>query len=197
MGRKSKIDLLPEAARAALVPWLSDPSWSRQDVTDALNELLDELGHPAEDRPAVDSVNRYAQRYQAQLTRMRERTQVADAWIAQFGRVPEGRLGQMVLQLLHGLSWEAGLKLSEGAPGVDIEDMPGLVKMLRDLSQAVERTERASQISARREQEIRDDAARAAREAAERAGVDGETAAAIESAVRIYLPDNQRQGAGA
>jgi hypothetical protein len=160
MGRKSKIDLLPEAARAALVPWLSDPAWTRQDVTDALNDLLDEIGHPADDRPAVDSVNRYAQRYQAQLTRMRERTQVAEAWVAQFGRVPEGRLGQMVIQLVHGLSWELGLRLSEDAPSVEAEDMPAAVRMLRDLSVTLERTERASQISVQREQEIRAEAAR-------------------------------------
>jgi hypothetical protein len=158
MGRHSKVDKLPAVAREALIQWLSDPAWTRQDATEALHALLDELGHDGE-RPAVDSVNRYAQRYEAQLQRMRERTEVANAWIGQFGRVPEGKLGQMVIQLVHGLSWELGLKLSEGTPDVGSEDMPAAVRMLRDLAVTIERTERASSISAEREAEIRTQAA--------------------------------------
>lgn len=175
MGRKSKIDRLPAEAREALTRWLSDPAWTRQDATDALHELLDELGHEGE-RPAVDSVNRYAQRYQAQLQRMRERTEVAEAWIGQFGRVPEGKLGQMVIQLVHGLAWEHGLKLSEA--DASPEDMPAAVRMLKDLSITIERTEKASSLSAERERELKRAAAEEliARAEAEPAGAPGAAA---------------------
>lgn len=164
MGRKSKIDRLPAEAREALTRWLSDPAWTRQDATDALHELLDDLGHDGE-RPAVDSVNRYAQRYEAQLRRMRERTEVANAWIDQFGRIPEGKLGQMVIQLVHGLAWEHGLKLSEADPNP--EDMPAAVRMLKDLSITIERTEKASSMSAERERDLKRDAAAALADQAE------------------------------
>lgn len=188
MGRKSKIDRLPPDAREALTQWLSDPAWTRQDATEALHELLDELGFEGE-RPAVDAVNRYAQRYQAQLQKMRERTEVAQAWISQFGRVPEGQLGQMVIQLVHGLAWEHGLKLSEADPGAD--DMPAAVRMLKDLSITIERTERASSLSAEREAEIRTQAAKAAQaqaaDAAEaeaqRKGISPDGIAALRAAI--------------
>lgn len=197
MGRQSKIDRLPDPARAALVDWLSHPGWTRQDVTAALNDLLDELGYSTaeQDRPAVDSVNRYAQRYQAQLQRMRERTQVAEAWISQFGRVPEGQLGQMVIQLVHGLAWEHGLRLNEAAPELETEDLPAAVRMLKDLAVTVERTERAAGLSTDREKALRLAAETAAREAAKAAGVDDETADRIAAGVQIYLPDNGRRGA--
>ena len=192
MGRKSKIDKLPAAAREALIAWLSDPAWTRQDATDALNELLDELGHEGE-RPAVDSINRYAQRYEAQLQRMRERTEVAQAWIGQFGRIPEGKLGQMVIQLVHGLAWEHGLKLSEADP--QAEDMPAAVRMLKDLAVTIERTERASSISADREAEIRTQAAAEAQaSAADRAadvaqskGISPDGISALRAAIMAKL----------
>lgn len=188
MGRKSKIDRLPEEAREALTRWLSNPAWTRQDATDALHDLLDELGHEGE-RPAVDSVNRYAQRYEAQLRRMRERTEVANAWIGQFGRVPEGKLGQMVIQLVHGLAWEHGLRLSEAAPNE--EDMPAAVKMLKDLSITIERTEKASSLSAEREaeliarvkREVKTEAADAVEVTAQRKGISPDGVAALRAAI--------------
>ncbi len=158
MGRKSKIDRLPQAIRESLILWLSDPAWTRQDATDALNELLDVQGHPAgDDRPAVDSVNRYAQKFSALLQKQRERHEVAATWIGQFGRLPEGQLGQLIIQMVHGIAFEAGLKLGDAE--MQAEDMPALVRMLKDLATTVERTERASTLNSQRELVLRQEVA--------------------------------------
>lgn len=185
MGRKSKIDRLPPAAREALTLWLSDPAWTRADATAALHDLLEELGSDVE-RPGIDSVNRYAQRFSALLTKQRERHAVAETWIGQFGRLPEGQLGQLIIQMVHGLAFEAGLAL-EDAGAVAAEDMPALVRMLKDLATTVERTERASSLNAQREAAVREQTARAAADraasAATRSGLSAEGVAALRAAI--------------
>ena len=185
MGRKSKVDRLPEAARTALITWLSDPAWTRADATAALHDLLEELGSDVE-RPGIDSVNRYAQRFSALLAKQRERHEVAETWIGQFGRLPEGQLGQLIIQMVHGLAFEAGLALEDGGR-VAAEDMPALVRMLKDLATTVERTERASSLNARREAEVRAETTRAAAEraadAATRNGLSADGVAALRAAI--------------
>lgn len=185
MGRKSAIDRLPEAARRELIAWLSDPAWTREDAHEALNALLDEMGEPEGGRPSLSSVNRYAQRFTALLAKQRERHEVAETWISQFGRIPEGQLGQLIIQMVHGLAFETGLQLEELE--LDSDEMPGMVKMLKDLATTVERTERASQINAAREAEIRrrerEQAADAAETSAKRQGVSPEGITALREAI--------------
>lgn len=193
----SKIDRLPEDVRRQLITWLSDASWSRAECAEALEDLLDSMDYPAAERPAHDSVNRYARKFSALLQKQRERHEVAATWIGQFGRLPEGQLGQLIIQMVQGLSFEAGLTLDGAATAP--EDMPALVRMLKDLATTVERTERASTLNAAREADIRaaaaEEAAALATQAAKDAGLSDEAAAGIGECIRIYLPDNHRQGA--
>jgi len=97
--------------------------------------------------------------------RLQERHQVADMWVNKFGRMPQGQMGQLIIQMVHGLAFDAGMKLSEDE--VSTENLPGLVKMLKELSITIEKTERAATLNADREQEIRKQAAEEAAAAVE------------------------------
>lgn len=193
-GPPSKIDRLPQSARESLIQWLSEPGWTRQDATDALHALLDELGMPADhpDRPAVDSVNRFAQTYAEQLAKMRERQEVATAWLGQFGRLPEGQLGQMLVQVVHGIAFDSGLALARQGGEADPEQLPGTIRMVKDLSLAIERLEMASTRNQERETQIRAEAAAQAKaEAADTAAAAGTrsglSAATVEQLRREIL----------
>lgn len=154
MGRKSKIDLIPEHARSALQEWLANPAISQAEATEALHELLEQAGYPGEP-PSVSSVNRYAQRFSDIMRRRREANEVAKTWVAQFGRVPQGQLGQLIIQMIQGMAFDNMVSL-DGQP-VDPEDMPGQVKMLKDLSLMVARTEYAASQNTARERSIREE----------------------------------------
>lgn len=154
MGRKSKIDLIPEHARSALQAWLANPAISQAEATEALHELLEQADYSGEP-PSVSSVNRYAQRFSDIMRRRREANEVAKTWVSQFGRVPQGQLGQLIIQMIQGMAFDNMISL-DGQP-VDPEDMPGQVKMLRDLAQMAERTERAASLNSERERAIREE----------------------------------------
>lgn len=154
MGRKSRVDLIPPPARQALQEWLSNPAISQAEATEALHDLLDAQQWDGP-RPSVSAVNRYAQRFAATMQRRREANEVAQHWVAQFGRVPQGQLGQLVVQMIQGMAFDTMVSLDGTHP--DLEDMPGHVKMLRDLAQMAERTERAASLNAERERSIREE----------------------------------------
>jgi hypothetical protein len=166
MGRKSRIDRIPEDARRSLQAWLADPAISQQEAAESLSDLLDEMGWDGP-RPSPSAVNRYAQKMNEVGRRLQERHQVAEMWTSRFGRVPQGQMGQLIMQIIHGLAFDVGVQLSE--EGVEGDDMPGVVRMLRDLSVMLERTERAASLNADREQAIKRRAAdEALAEAAQR-----------------------------
>ena len=167
MGRRSHIDILPPQARAELQAWLADPAVSQEEATEALHALLDSIDWDGP-RPSRHSVNRYAQRFSQIMQRRAEANEVAQHWVAQFGRVPQGQLGQLVIQMIQGMAFDNMVQL-DGAP-VDPEDMPAQVRMLRDLAAMAERTERAASLNAERERTIRRDTAEQLAQAAEKEG---------------------------
>lgn len=188
MGRKSKIDLLPAHIRGELQDWLSNPAISQADATAALHDLLDEMNWDGP-RPSVSAVNRYAQRFSAIMARRHEANEIAAQWVNQFGRVPQGQLGQLVIQMIQGMAFDR-MVVIDGAP-IDHEDpaaMPGQVRMLRDLAQMVERTERASTLNTERERRIREE-----QRAADAAKLKDLETADRKSGARTLDPDTLRR----
>lgn len=163
MGRSSTIDRLPPDILKQLNVLLADPRCSQVDAAHRINFILSQEGHG---RVSKSAVNRYAIRMNEVGRRLKERHQVADIWVGRFGRLPQGQMGQLIIQMVHGLAFDAGMKLSEGE--MDAENMPGTVKMLKDLAVMLERTERAASLNADREKDIRKQAAEEAAEAAEK-----------------------------
>jgi hypothetical protein len=84
-----------------------------------------------------------------------------------------------------------------GAQDLPIEER---IPLLRQLAQPITQAQRAAVYSRRWSAEQRKEAEaaakEAAREAAKAAGLDDATAERIATGVQIYLPDNQRRGAG-
>jgi len=164
MGRSSTIDRLPPDILEKLNALLSDPRCSQIDAAHRINAILSQEGHS--ERVSKSAVNRYAIRMNEVGQRLKERHQVADMWVGKFGRLPQGQMGQLIIQMVHGLAFDASMKLSEGE--MEAENMPGTVKMLKELAIMLERTERAASLNADREKDIRKQAAEEAAEAAEK-----------------------------
>jgi len=183
MGRKSTVDLLPPDIRQRLEALLSDPRMTQLEITEEINQVLERHGIGL--RLSKSAVNRYAQRMSAVLQKMHERNQVAEMWLAKFGRIPQGQLGQLIINMIHGLAFEAGLKLHDGE--IDPDELPELVQMLRGLSVTIEKLERAASLNAEREAEIREaERRRAAEELAaleNKPGLDAETIKKVREAL--------------
>lgn len=163
MARPSSVELIPEDLLKELNALLADPRVSQIDAVKRINAILIEQG---EDPLSKSAVNRYAVRMNEVGKRLQERHAVADMWIAKFGRVPEGQLGQLITQMVQSLAFDASLAMSEGQ--FDPDDMPGMVTMLKELATTVNRLEMASSRNAKREADIRaDERERAADEAAQ------------------------------
>ena len=74
-------------------------------------------------------------------------------WIEKFDRLPQGKVGQLIIQMVHGLAFDASLALAEC--DISEEDMPAQVKMIKELAIMLERTERAASLNQEREKELK------------------------------------------
>lgn len=154
MARRSSIDQLPPDILARLNELLADPRVAQLDAVARINAILQERGEQPISKSAA---NRYAVRMNQVGQKLREVHEVSDMWIAKFGRLPAGQLGQLIIQMVHAMAFDVGLKLHQS--DIDAEDMPGAVRMLKDLAVMLERTERAASLNAEREQEVKRQAA--------------------------------------
>ena len=151
MGRIGAIPKLPESVREALNGWLRDPGISQGEAADRTNALLEELG--VEERVSRQVVNRYDLRMRKVGQELQESREVADAWIAQLGSAPGGKLGHLVTEMIRVLSFEVTLKMKEGK--LTEESLPGVIKSVSQLALMSQRIERASDLSVNREAKIR------------------------------------------
>ena len=151
MSRASSVDRLPADILAELNRLLSDPRCSQCEAKDKINAVLAAEGQDI--RLSKSAVNRYAVKMAEVGRRLQERHQVADMWVGKFGRLPQGRLGQLIIQMVHGLAFDAGVQLSETP--IDAGAMPATVRMLKDLAQTLEKTERAASLNTQRERDIK------------------------------------------
>lgn len=152
MGRQqSSIDRLPEAAREQLNELLRDSTVTQKDAVIGINRILAELEHP--EQLSKSAVNRYAVRMDAIGKRMRESREVADALIGKLGSQPQGKIGNLVNEILRSVSFELSLNLTDGDLGA--EDAPAIAKTLKDLALTTMRLEKAANLNVEREKEIR------------------------------------------
>jgi hypothetical protein len=154
MGQPSTIDLLPDDLRELLRELLADPRVTQLEIVERINQRLAQRPDAPVARLSKSALNRYAVRMNEIGRRLSERHEVAELWVGKFGRLPQGQLGQLIIQMVHGLAFDAGLKLSEGE-GADPDDLPAMVRMLKDLAHTIEKTERAASLNAEREADIR------------------------------------------
>lgn len=156
MARQSSIDKLPEEFRDALNELLRDPRVTQLDAAHRVNKMLEQSGE--EERVSKSAVNRYAIQMDKVGAKLKQSRQVAEMWIGKLGSEPSGQVGHLLNEVVRNLAFDTAIALSEGG-----EPIPP--KLIKELSIAIERLEKASSENEKRAAEIR---RKTAEEAAEK-----------------------------
>lgn len=142
MGRKSTIATLPTEVKEYLNKLLRDNATQLQ-ATDLVNQQLTELGLEAVSKSAV---NRYAIKMAEVGKKIQQSREVSEMWIAKLGSTPAGKTGHLLNEIIRTLAFEMTTNLDEEKVTPEL---------LSDLALAVQRLERASAESERRERQIK------------------------------------------
>ncbi len=155
MRRRSCIDTLPEDIRKSLHAWLRDPGMTQTEAAERTNALLEELGLP--ERVSQRAVSRYDQRIRAVGEKLRQSREISQMWIAKLGSAAGGQLGHLVTEMLRTLAFDLAIQLQNAE--LDDETLPGVIEAARKVAQMALQLERSSEIRARRERQIKREAA--------------------------------------
>lgn len=163
MAQTSSIKKLPKDILEQLQALLRDPRVTQLDATAQINKVLADQGY--NERVSKSAVNRYDLDMREVGAKLQQSRQMAEMWIARLGAQPQGKVGHLVNEMLRTLSFELSMKLADSE--LTSDDLPGVIKMLKELSLSAMRLEKASSENVKREKEIRKEAAQEAAEAAE------------------------------
>lgn len=186
MGRPSRIKQLPPDILEQLHALLRDPRVTQLEVVASINALLQERGEVPVSKSAL---NRYKLRMDEAGAAMRDAREMAEIWIAKLGAAPQGQVGQLINEIIRVLALDVSLEIKRLVHGgtVDEERLPEVVRMLKQLAEALEKLERAASDNERRAAQIREQARREAAEmaeaAAQKAGVSADGIAALRAAI--------------
>ncbi len=180
-GRRSKIDLLPDAVKQHLDTLLRDGKNSQQQVLEAVNDYIDALGLPNTIKPSRSGLNRYATRMETVGKDLREVREVSQALVAQLGDKPTGEISKLILEIARTQLFKAMMRSAED-PSEDID-----IAMIKDAMLAAQRLESAAMQSHKREKAIRqafaEEAATAAESVAKAAGMSSEGIQTIKNQI--------------
>lgn len=176
-GRRSKVDLLPEAIRKTLDAGLRDGSITQLELLDEVNALIAAAGLPEEQQLSRAGLNRYASKMEAVGKSLREMREITQVWTAELGDKPTGEVTKLILEMARSQLFKALLTESETGEAAD-------VGMIKDAMLAVQRLESAAMASHKREKEIRTafaaEAANAAEKVAKSAGLTSDAVAQLK-----------------
>ena len=181
MGRRATVISMPRDLREALNARLCDSGFSNYaSLARWLNDELKRRGLHL--RVTSRTVNRYGKKMERMGHDMARAREVAAVWADKFGREPNGDVGRLVIQIVQSLSFDVAKHLHAAACDgeVNIEDA---LTSLKDLALLVHRLERASELSEKREKELRAAVAQQAESEAQKQGISKDTAAAIRAAI--------------
>lgn len=182
MARPSSIEQLPKDVLEKLQALLRDPRVNQLDATKKINAILEQEGH---DPVSKSAVNRYSVKMDKVGEKLRQSRQVSEMWIAKLGAQPQGQLGQLINEMLRTLAFD--LSLTMQSQEISSDDVPGVVKMLKEMSVAMHRLEQAASENTKREKEIRkqmaEEAAEAASDIITAAGISKEAAQEIKNKI--------------
>ena len=172
-GRPSRIEGLPDAIRDAIDRALRS-GLTQAEILRRINPDVEAAGEAPISRSGLGRyASGLAEDIAAAGAEIRQTRAATQALIAQFGERPAGEIGALNIEILRTMATRAVLRAREAGldPETDLED---LIDMVGDLARAIDRMERASATTARREQALRE---AFAAEAADRAAEAAETAA--------------------
>lgn len=171
-GRMGRIDAL-DAEFKGLVHRYLRTGLPLTQIQRLVNEVLTEAG----EKPlSYSSLNRYAARVERSAHRMRQAREMARVWKTRFGEEPDEDLTALMVDMLQTEVFEAITRLHDSDEPMDTET-------LNQLALGMQRLARAAEISAKREREIRREAADAAAAEAKRQGLSAEGADALRAYV--------------
>ena len=175
-GRPSRFDALPPEIRAYIDRRL------REGATQASvrRETAGMLAEAGEAPLSAGGLNRYTQQIERAGSRIRESRAAADAWVARFGEAPSGNVGRLIIEVLRTLVHDLVLRLERDIDG----DEPVSVEAINELALAVQRLERADELSVARERKLREQLAAEAETVAKAAGIPEDVAGALRTALR-------------
>jgi len=178
MGRKSTVEQMPVEILEQLQALLRDPRVTQLEATEQINAIIErtQVGETI----SKSAVNRYAQKMERVGTKLRESREVAKMYIDRFGEDQSGDVGKIVNEMIRTLVFDITMKMH--GQHFDADMAPELAKMLKNLSDAMNKLEMAAATNSKREAEIRKRAAQEAAEAMESAAKSqGLTADAVQS----------------
>lgn len=141
---RSTIKTLPPQLLEQLQSWLRDPTITQLEATNRLNELLVEIGEKPRSKSAV---NRYAVEMSEIGAKIQQSREIADMWVAKFGNQPQGKVGQLLNEMVRNLAFESVKDMFS-------DEVPVEPKMLKELAIAIEKLENAATINEKRQREI-------------------------------------------
>lgn len=183
MPRTSTIKQLPDDIRQKLDELLQDPRVSQLEVTERINRVLAESGSAMQ--VSKSSVNRYSQSMERVGARLREAREVSKVWIGRLGAAPQGEVGKLLNEMVRTLAFDLTMQMADG-------EAPVNPKLLKELSIAIERLEKAASENQKIEAEIKRAALAEAADKAEKiAKRGGLSADAVQTIRREILGINQ------
>ncbi len=182
MGRKRKLDQQP-GVKAKIDELAQNKALTQEQITQAANAYAEAVG---EAPVGKSTVNRYLMSFNEVMQKREESTLVVKQWINRMGDIPDGDYGRAMVEILRTLSFDLSIAASQKGLG---DDLPGTVKMVKDLSMMVERVERAATINEKRVQVIE----KSATEKAMQRAVDQAIATAKQAGVSKETRDKIRR----
>lgn len=156
MGRQSKLARSPEVKKK-IDELAKNKALTQEQITQAANAHALDVG---EEGVGKSTVNRYLMSFNEVMKKREESTLVAKQWISRMGDIPDGDYGRAMVEILRTLSFDLSIAASQKGLG---EDLPGTVRMVKDLSVMIERVERAASENQKRLARINDTDATAIR----------------------------------
>lgn len=174
-GRPSRLDTLPPEIRAYVDRRLREGATQAAVRTETAGMLAEIDEAPL----SAGGLNRYTSRVERAGRRIRESRAAADAWVARFGEAPSGNVGRLVIEILRTLVHDLVHRMEESLDA----DEPPSAEAINELALAVQRLERADELSVARERKLRAELAAEAETVAKAAGISDDTAASLREAL--------------
>lgn len=180
-GKMGRIPQLPPKIKSKLDQMLRD-GFAQAEIIRRLETPLAQIG----EKPlSAAGLNRYATKVEGVGVRMRQAREVAEAWAAKFGE-SESKLSSHIIEMLRVLIFEHTLQAAEeqnADGGEGAAAAPVSQEVIAGLALAAQRIERAAEMGAKRDRELRQELAGVVDAEAKRQGLSPDTAGAIRAAL--------------
>ena len=175
-GKMSRIDGLPEDIRDEINRLLR----ARVPQADIIKRLQQPLADKGEPPLSRSGLNRHANKMEKWEARINATRGLADRWMSKFGERPTGQTGEVIIEMLRIMAFELTQKFGDNIDAED-EDMAATTELISNLALSVQRLERASEMSSKREKEWRKAFAQEAETAAKKSGISPDKASALRA----------------